>query len=100
VAKNLEGISFKECEVLLSFFQNGSKEFHNLRLHLQELLKFIGQLNALQNLHLDVCSNLQELLESIGQLNALENLDLWGCLSLQQLPTSIGQLNTFQNLHL
>jgi len=30
--ENLEGISFKECEVLLPFFQNGSKEFHNLRL--------------------------------------------------------------------
>ncbi len=30
--KNLEGISCKECEVLPSFFQNGSKEFHNLRL--------------------------------------------------------------------
>jgi hypothetical protein len=32
VLKTLEGISFKECEVLPSFFQNSSKEFHNLRL--------------------------------------------------------------------
>ncbi|KAH8967378.1 hypothetical protein BDL97_03G075400 [Sphagnum fallax] len=32
VVENLEGISFKECEVLPSFFQNGSKKFHNLRL--------------------------------------------------------------------
>ncbi|CAK9227836.1 unnamed protein product [Sphagnum troendelagicum] len=32
VVKKLEGISFKGCEVLPSFFQNGSKEFHNLRL--------------------------------------------------------------------
>jgi hypothetical protein len=32
VVKNLEGILKKECEVLLSFFQNGSKEFHNLKL--------------------------------------------------------------------
>jgi len=30
--KFLKGIFFKECEVLFSFFQNGSKEFHNLRL--------------------------------------------------------------------
>jgi hypothetical protein len=30
--KSLEGISFKECEVLPSIFQNGSKEFQNLRL--------------------------------------------------------------------
>ncbi len=28
----LEGISFKDCEVLPSFFQNGSKEFHSLEL--------------------------------------------------------------------
>jgi hypothetical protein len=28
----LEGISLKKCEDFLSFFQNGSKEFHNLRL--------------------------------------------------------------------
>jgi energy-coupling factor transporter ATP-binding protein EcfA2 len=32
VVENLKGISFKKCEVLPSFFQNGSKEFHNLRL--------------------------------------------------------------------
>ncbi|CAM6073947.1 unnamed protein product [Sphagnum tenellum] len=32
VMKDLEGISFKECEILPSFFQNGSKEFDNLRL--------------------------------------------------------------------
>ncbi|KAH8953731.1 hypothetical protein BDL97_08G043000 [Sphagnum fallax] len=32
VVKDLEGISFKECEILPSFFQNGSKELDNLRL--------------------------------------------------------------------
>jgi hypothetical protein len=32
VVKILEGISFKGCEVLPAFFQNGSKEFHNLKL--------------------------------------------------------------------
>jgi hypothetical protein len=32
VAKDLEGISFEECEILPSFFQNSLKEFHNLRL--------------------------------------------------------------------
>jgi hypothetical protein len=30
--RNLKSISFKECEVLPLFFQNGSKEFYNLRL--------------------------------------------------------------------
>jgi hypothetical protein len=30
--ENLEGISLKKCEDLPSLFQNGSKEFHNLRL--------------------------------------------------------------------
>jgi hypothetical protein len=32
VVENVEGISLKKCEVLRSFFQNGSKEFGNLRL--------------------------------------------------------------------
>ncbi|CAK9213309.1 unnamed protein product [Sphagnum troendelagicum] len=32
VVKDLEGIIFKECEILPSFFQKGSKEFDNLRL--------------------------------------------------------------------
>jgi hypothetical protein len=30
--ENLEGISLKKYEDLPSIFQNGSKEFHNLRL--------------------------------------------------------------------
>jgi hypothetical protein len=30
--KDLEGISFLKCENLPSFFQNGSTEFHNLKL--------------------------------------------------------------------
>jgi hypothetical protein len=32
VVENFKGISLKKCEVLPSFFQNGSKEFRNLRL--------------------------------------------------------------------
>jgi len=32
VVNILKGISLEKCEDLLSFFQNGSKEFHNLRL--------------------------------------------------------------------
>jgi len=32
VVDNFKGSSFKECQVLSSFFQNGSKKFHNLRL--------------------------------------------------------------------
>ncbi|CAK9266464.1 unnamed protein product, partial [Sphagnum jensenii] len=32
VVEDLEGISFKECENLPSFFRNRSKEFHNLKL--------------------------------------------------------------------
>jgi Leucine-rich repeat (LRR) protein len=64
---------------------------------LQELPTSIGQLNALQNLHLWGCPKLQELPTSIGQLNVVQNLDLWGCPKLQELPTSIGQLSALQN---
>jgi Leucine-rich repeat (LRR) protein len=56
---------------------------------MQELHIFIGQLNALQNLDLNNCSNLQELPTSIGHLNALQNLDLKYYSSLQELPTSM-----------
>jgi Leucine-rich repeat (LRR) protein len=41
---------------------------------------------------LNYCSRLQELPTSIGQLRALQNLHLNDCSSLQELPTSIGQL--------
>jgi hypothetical protein len=47
-------------------------------LNLKELPSSIGQLNALQMLHLTECSNLKELPSSIGQLNALQMIDLWG----------------------
>jgi hypothetical protein len=67
---------------------------------LQELPTSIDQLNALQNLHLNCCSNLQELLTSIGQLNALQNLHLNRCSNLQELPRSIGQLNALQKFYL
>jgi Leucine-rich repeat (LRR) protein len=36
---------------------------------------------------------LKELPSSIGQLNALQELDLDGCSELKELPSSIGQLN-------
>jgi len=65
---------------------------------MKEFSTSIGQLNALQELHLSRCSNLQELPTSIGQLNALQELDLSQCSSLQDLPTSISQLNALQSL--
>jgi hypothetical protein len=87
--KNLECIPYKEHEILLSFFQNDSKEFDNLRLldltkaspnivenfiQGQDLNFF--QLSALQSLYLSRCSSLQKLHTFVGQLNALQNLDL------------------------
>jgi hypothetical protein len=32
VVEKLKGIYFNECQIFLSFFKNGSKEFDNLRL--------------------------------------------------------------------
>jgi len=66
----------------------------------EELPSSIGQLNALQKLDLDECSNLNELPSSIGQLNALQELHLNGCSKLEELPSSIGQLNALQELDL
>jgi len=120
VVKDLEGISFKECEILPSFFQNGSKEFDKLRL--LDLTKaspnivenFIqGQdLNNLRWLCLQECM-IQKLPNNLVNCCQLRVLHLMNCNYLQfffdilnhgfnmsmsidvkELSTSIGKLNT------
>ncbi len=124
--ENLEGISLKKCENLPSLFQNGSKEFHNLRL--LDLTKaspitvenFIqGQnLNNLQWLCLQKCM-IQKLPNKLFKCHHLQVLHLTKCNRLQflfdflvhnlnslvsvdmkELPTTIGQLNALQELNL
>jgi hypothetical protein len=126
VVENLEGISLNECEVLPSFFQNASKEFHNLRLldltraSPNTVENFIqGQdLNNLRWLCLQECM-IQKLPSSLLNCCHLQVLDLTECNRLQfffdvlghglnmsisidmkQLSTSIGNLNTLLELNL
>ncbi len=126
MVENLEGISFKECEVLPSFFQNGSKEFHNLRLldltraSPNMVENFIqGQdLNNLRWLCLQECM-IQKLPSSLFNCCQLQVLDLTKCNRLQfvfdilshglnmsisidrkELSTSIGKLNALLELNL
>ncbi len=122
--KDIEGISFKNCEILPPFFQNGSKEFDNLRLldltkaspNIVE--KFIqGQdLNNLQWLCLQECM-IQTLPNNLVNCCHLRVLDLMNCNYLQLvsdilnhglnmpisinmniLSTSIGNLNELLEL--
>jgi Leucine-rich repeat (LRR) protein len=126
VVENLEGISLNECEVLPSFFQNASKDFHNLRLLYltraspNTVENFIqGQdLNNLRWLCLQECM-IQKLPSSLLNCCHLQVLDLTECNRLQfffdvlghglnmsisidmkQLSTSIGNLNTLLELNL
>jgi len=81
--KNLENISFKECEVLLSFFQNSSKEFHNLKL-------------------LDLTKASLNMVENFIQGQDLNNLR-WLCLQecmIQKLPNNLFNCCQLQKLHL
>ena len=81
--KNLEGISFKECEVLPSFFQNGSKEFHNLRL-------------------LDLTKASPNIVENFIQGRDLNNLR-WLCLQecmIQKLPNNLVNCCHLRVLHI
>jgi Leucine-rich repeat (LRR) protein len=81
--KNLEGISFKECEVLPSFFQNGSKDFHNLKL-------------------LDLTKASPNTVENFIQGQDLNNLR-WLCLQecmIQKLPNNLFNCYHLQVLHL
>jgi len=83
VVKNLKGISFKKCEVLPSFFQNGSKEFHNLRL-------------------LDLTKASPNTVEIFIQGQNLSNLR-WLCLqkcTIQKLPSNLFNCCHLQVLHL
>jgi hypothetical protein len=119
VVQNLEGISLKKCEKLPSFFQNGSKEFRNLRLLdltkaspiiVENLIQ--GQdLNNLQWLCLQECM-IEKLPNKLFKCHHLQVLHLTKCNHLQflfdflihnlnssisvdmkELPTNIGQLN-------
>ncbi|KAH8962673.1 hypothetical protein BDL97_05G113200 [Sphagnum fallax] len=83
VVEKLEGISFKGCEVLPSFFQNGSKEFHNLRL-------------------LDLTKASPNMVENFIQNQDLNNLR-WLCLQecmIQKLPNNLFNCCHLQVLHL
>ncbi|CAM6028070.1 unnamed protein product, partial [Sphagnum balticum] len=83
VVKDFEGISFKECEVLPSFFQNGSKEFHNLKL-------------------LDLTKASPNTVENFIQGQDLNNLR-WLCLQecmIQKLPNNLFNYCQLQVLHL
>ncbi len=83
MVKIIEGISFKECEVLPSFFQNGSKEFHNLRL-------------------LDLTKASPNMVENFIQSQDLNNLR-WLCLQeckIQKLPNNLFNCYHLQVLHL
>jgi hypothetical protein len=69
----------------------------------QALPETIGELAALQTLHLPCCLQLQSLPETIGELAALQTLDLLdlqGCSQLQLLPGTIGELAALQQLNL
>ncbi|KAH8967373.1 hypothetical protein BDL97_03G075100, partial [Sphagnum fallax] len=126
VVENLEGISFKECEILPSFFQNGSKEFHNLRLldltraSPNTVENFIqGQdVNNLRWLCLQEC-RIQKLPSRLFNCCHLQVLDLTKCdclqfvfdilshglnmsisIDMKDLSTSIGNLNALLELNL
>ncbi|CAM6069216.1 unnamed protein product [Sphagnum tenellum] len=126
VVEILEGISLEKCEYLPLLFQNGPKEFHNLRL--LDLTKasptivenFIqGQyLNNLRWLSFQECM-IQKLPNNLFKCCHLQVLQLSKCNRLQffsdpsihnpknsisvdmkELPTCIGQLNALQELDL
>ncbi len=81
--KNLESISFQECEFLPSLFQNGSKEFDNLRL-------------------LDLTKASPNIVENFieGQdLNKLQWLCLQECM-IQKLPYNLVNFCDLRVLHL
>ncbi|CAK9857087.1 unnamed protein product [Sphagnum jensenii] len=83
VMENLEGISLKKCEELPSLFQNGSKEFRNLRL-------------------LDLTKASPTMVENFIQSQNLNNLR-WLCLEecmIQKLPSNLFKCSRLQVLHL
>jgi Leucine-rich repeat (LRR) protein len=81
--ENLEGVSLKEFEDLPSLFQNGSKEFHDLRL-------------------LDLTKASATTVENFIQSRNLNNLR-WLCLQecrIQKLPSNLFKCSCLQVLHL
>jgi len=81
--ENLEGVSLKKCEDLPSLFQNGSKEFHSLRL-------------------LDLTKVSPTIVENFIQSRNLNNLR-WLCLQecmIQQLPSNLFKCSRLQVLDL
>jgi hypothetical protein len=81
--ENLEGISLKKCEDLPSLFQNGSKEFHNLRL-------------------LDLTKASPIMVENFIQSRNLNNLR-WLCLRkcmIQKLPSNLFKCYHLRVIHL
>jgi hypothetical protein len=60
----------------------------------------LGQLAALQTLHLYDCEGLTSLPAALGQLSALQTLDMSWCEALPSLPASLGQLSALRTLHL
>jgi Leucine-rich repeat (LRR) protein len=81
--ENLEGISLKKCENLPSLFQNGSKEFHNLRL-------------------LDLTQASPTTVENFIQSQNLNNLQ-WLCFQecmIQKLPSNLFKCSCLQVLNL
>ncbi len=79
----LKGISLEKCEDLLSFFQNGSKEFHNLRL-----------------LNLTKASpTIVEIFVQSWNSNNLWWLCLQECM-IQKLPSNLFKCSHLQVLHL
>jgi hypothetical protein len=83
VVNILKGISLEKCEDLLSFFQNGSKEFHNLRL-----------------LNLTKASpTIVEIFVQSWNSNNLWWLCLQECM-IQKLPSNLFKCSHLQVLHL
>jgi len=126
VLKKIEGISFKECEVLPSFFQNGSKEFDNLKLpdltkaspNIMENFMEGQDLNNLQWLCFQECmiKKLSNNLVNCCHLRVLHltnynclqfffdvlnhSLNISICVDMKELSTSLGKLNVLLEFNL
>ncbi len=99
ILNNLQWLCLQECMIQ----KLPSNLFNYCHLQIFDLMKcnhpqiFFDFLS--HNLNMSICVYMNELLIFIGKLNAFLELNLSRFLSLQKLPTSIGQLNALQNLH-